>query len=119
VFDKLVGKAFENLTSAVLFKNVATHFTCGGLVLIEVLAGETLCLHVNPTANQATHEFKCIGETTPKPKAIEEWGTDVGGVFTGGKVPSLTSSVNHAAAVPSIQLGTGTVEYKENVFADQ
>jgi hypothetical protein len=125
VFDKLIGKAFEGLTTAVLAKNEAVHFACGGLVLVEVLPGETLCLALNPTVKSATHEGHCIGEISGGvPKPIEGWGTDVGGVFTGGKVPVLLASINHGAAVPALQLGLGTVTafkggLETEVFADQ
>jgi hypothetical protein len=126
VFDKLIGKPFEGLTTAILFKNELVHFTCGGLVLVEVLAGETLCLHLNPTTKSAKHEFHCIGEILGGvPKPVEEWGTDVGGVFTGGKVPALKCLINHAASeVPCLQLGLGVITtlkggVQTEIFADQ
>ena len=63
VFAKLIILRFENLTSGILFKNEAIHFTCGGLVLVEALAGgETLCLHIDPTFQSDLHEFRCLGE---------------------------------------------------------
>ncbi len=120
VFDKLIGQAFENLTSALLLLSEASHLTCGGLVLFELLAGETLCLHLNPAASTTTHEFHCIGEIAGGvPKPLEEWGKDVGGVFTGGKVPVRNGSINHAAEVSTLLLGLGTVVYTGSVFADQ
>jgi len=121
VFDRLIGKAFENLTTAIMYQNQAVHFLCGALTLLETLAnGETLCLHLNPTVNTSTHELHCTGEISGGvPKSNEEWGKDVGGVFTGGKIPVLLVSVNHATAVPALRLWLSTVLYSENVFADQ
>jgi hypothetical protein len=127
VFDKLIGKAFESLTTAVLFKNELVHFTCGGIALVNVLAfvagvsGETLCLHLNPTVKEFTHEFHCIGELAggTKPKAIEEYGTDKALTENKGKVPVLLASLNEAAAVPALQLGLATMKYLVEIFADQ
>jgi len=118
VFDKLIGKPFENLTSAILFVNEVTHFTCGGLVLLLVLApsggvgGETLCLHLTVT-KAFTHEFHCIGEGLGgvKVKPIEEYGTDKALGESKGKVPVLLTSINGGTAVPFLRLWLGTVTF--------
>jgi hypothetical protein len=60
VFDREKGKEFKELTTGLLFLNKPTHFSCS-ILLIEVLAGETLCLHVKATESNVTHEFKCLG----------------------------------------------------------
>ena len=124
VFDKKIAGTFEGLTSAILLKNELVHLTCGGLVLVELLPGETLCLHIEATVKKAKHEFRCEGTITgTKPttavKPADEWGKDVGGALTGAKVPALTASVNHATAVEALQLGNGINTASEEVFADQ
>jgi hypothetical protein len=123
VFDRKIGGTFEGLTSAILFKNETTHFTCGGLVLVEVNPGETLCLHIEPTVKKAKHEYRCEGTIEGKPitavKPADEWGKDVGGALTGATVPKLTASVNHATPVAAILLGNGITTASAEIFADQ
>jgi hypothetical protein len=123
VFDRKIGGTFEGLTSAILLKNETTHYTCGGLVLVEVLPGETLCLHIEPTVKKAKHEFRCEGTVTGMPitavKPADEWGKDVGGALTGATVPSLTESVNHVSPVTALLLLKGIDTASEEIFADQ
>ncbi len=125
-FDRLIGGTFMNLTTAVVLVHNATHYTCGGLVLAELLAGsETACLHLSPTVKSTTHEFHCVGEIVGGvPKPIEEWGMDVQGVFTNGRVPLMLVSTNHMSPLPALILGLDTVTSLEGgvskeIFADQ
>ncbi len=106
-----------------LFLNNAVHFSCS-IILIEVLAGETLCLHLEAEVKKATHEFHCLGkETGGKPEPTEEWCAADPCVTP--IVPVLKSSINMAASeVPSVQEGLGTVtalqaEQATAIFADQ
>ena len=89
------------------------HFSCSA-VLVEVLPGETLCLHLKPTEKAFTHEFHCLGEATGT-NQVEEWSTDE----TTWHVPVLTAGVNHPEKhEPSIQLGLGKTTYLVEIFAD-
>jgi hypothetical protein len=112
VFDK--NPATEELRTALLLESAEVHLTCAGFVLVSVSAGETLCLHINPTVKGKSHEFKCK-QSKGTPEETKWWSG--AGVEHIGFTP-LKQTVN-GSTEPAAWLGTGLVETTEEIFADQ
>jgi len=116
VFDRPAGGTFTELTTATLFLVNTVHFSCSGLILIEV-KGEVVCLDLKPTEANTKHSFHCTGRVNAETKKLEsneEWckGGDVASACVEPTKPKLEESVNHAAFTEAVQLGLGN-----NVFS--
>jgi hypothetical protein len=107
VFDKTTPE----LLTATLFLLDTVHFTCGGIVLVEV-KGNLVCLDLEPTVKKAEHLFHCT-QTAGVP-ADKEYFNDSGVKVT----PKLECSENGGAFKECAELALGTVLYKVEVFTD-
>ncbi len=123
VWDRLKGGSFALTQSAILLLNNAVHYSCS-IILVEVLAGETLCLHLEAEVKKAKHEFHCFGEEVGGvPKPTEEWCAADPCVTP--ITPVLKESINMSVSeVPVVLEGLATMTalqggVEEAVFADQ
>lgn len=111
VFDALgTGEA---LKTAVLFTVESTHFECSGIEL-DVVAGQVLCLHTNPTTKSTTHEFSCK-QTKGKPEETKYWNA----AGEEESITTLLTTVNEGTGEASAQAGVGKLVGTTETFADQ
>jgi hypothetical protein len=100
---------------AILFLVGQTKFTCGGLVKVEVKSGgNVLCLIANPELLTKIFTFNC------KKRAAEPFGPEEtkydNETGTWVATAELESNENGGAFEPSVQIGTGTDEFKEDTL---
>lgn len=111
VFDHL-GTGTE-LKTAILFTIEPVHFECVGIQL-DIVHGQVLCLHLNPTESSKSHEFHCL-QTNGKPEETKYWNA----AGTETAIETLTTVVNETTSEESAQQWLGKINTTGAILADQ